>query len=537
MMDFIYQDDKSWLLAKQRKLYTWSRNNPSQAWRDMWNWVTQLPSLRLVWKRVASNKGARTAGVDNMTVKRIRSRKGGVIDFLQKLQTELRSGTYRPTSVKRHWISKTGRSSGTRPLGIPTVKDRIVQAAVLHFLEPIFEAEFLAVSYGFRPKKACRDAIEHIRNAIRPTKAACKDLQGAPYQWVIEGDIKGCFDNISHGHVMSNLRRRVKDNKVCRLVKAFLKAGILEGGVYHKTRKGTPQGGILSPLLANISLSAIENSYGRYVKYPVQKNGLPYKRPGDALRKFRHYERKAGRPVYLPIRYSDDFVILVNGTQEDAMREKTCLKELLLKDLKLSLSEEKTKVTRLDEGFTFLSHRIRLRWDNRWGYWSRVEIPKEKIKDFRYQIKQKTLRKYSHLSMEEVISMINPLIRGWGNFYRHCYNAKRVFTALDHYVWDRLWRWLKKQNPGTPQRVLYKRYWQKIENRPRYRWLNVTLMADIKVGRHDLVKLCYPDYASETLESPVHNERCTPGLGVEEEKTSMSNHKTASLPHIHFTFE
>ncbi|WP_341808889.1 group II intron maturase-specific domain-containing protein [Wolbachia endosymbiont (group E) of Neria commutata] len=135
--------------------------------------------------------------------------------------------------------------------------------------------------------------------------------------------------------------------------------------------------------------------------------------------------------------------------------------------------------------------------------------------------------------MEEVISMINPLIRGWGNFYRHCHNAKRVFTALDHYVWDRLWRWLKKKNPYTSQRVLYKRYWRKIENRSRYRWMNVTLMADIKVERHDLVKLRYPDYASETLESPVHNERCTPGLGIEEEKTNMSNHRTASLPHIH----
>ncbi|WP_349968465.1 reverse transcriptase domain-containing protein [Wolbachia endosymbiont of Armadillidium arcangelii] len=143
-------------------------------------------------------------------------------------------------------------------------------------------------------------------------------------------------------------------------------------------------GGVLSPLLANISLSRIEDSYGQYVKYPVQKNGLPYKRPVDALRIYRHRERKAGRPVYLPIRYADDFVILVNGTQEDAMREKARLREVLLEELKLSLSEEKTKVTRLDEGFTFLSHRIRLRWDKRWGYWSRVEIPKEKIKDFRY---------------------------------------------------------------------------------------------------------------------------------------------------------
>ena len=154
-----------------------------------------------------------------------------------------------------------------------------------------------------------RDALEHIRNAIRPTgKKGETDWPRPPYQWVIEGDIKGCFDNIDHHTVMTRLRRRIGDRKVCQVVLAFLKAGLLDNGAFRRTERGTPQGGILSPLLANIVLAAIEDLYGRYVRWSRRKDGKPYVRPGTELRKFRHRERKAGRPVYLPIRYADDCV-------------------------------------------------------------------------------------------------------------------------------------------------------------------------------------------------------------------------------------
>ena len=309
------------------------------------------------------------------------------------------------------------------------------------------------------------------------------------------------FDNIDHHTVMTRLRRRVGDRKVCRVVLAFLKAGILDHGVFRRTNTGTPQGGILSPLLANIVLSAIEERYGRYVKWSRRKDGKPYVRPGYELRKFRHRERVAGRPVYLPIRYADDFVVLVTGSEEQARAEKETLRAFLQEELKLGLSEEKTHVTDLTKGFIFLGHRVRLRWDDRWGYWPRLEIPKDRIKDFRRRIKQRTSRRRVHERLQDVIDDLNPLLLGWGRFYQHCYNAKAIFARIDHYVWDRLWRWLKKKHPKTPRRRIYRTYWKRLPNRNRSVWTDtrpVAIVADLKVGRHDLVKLRYPDYAMDT---------------------------------------
>jgi group II intron reverse transcriptase/maturase len=330
--------------------------------------------------------------VDKGTVKHIETRIG-VERFLTKTRTALRNGSYRPQPVRRVMIPKRGKPGLFRPLGVPTVQDRVVQAALLQLLEPIFEAEFLTVSYGFRPKRACRDALEHIRNAIRPVGEKTEtDWPRPPYQWVIEGDIKGCFDNIDHHHVMTCLRRRVADGKVTRLVRAFLKAGVLSEGALVRTKAGTPQGGVLSPLLANIMLAGIEGRYAKYVSPRLRRDGKPYARPGNELRKFRHYERRAGRLVFLPIRYADDFVVLVTGTEEQARAEKEELAVFLREEMKLTLSPEKTHVTSLTEGFVFLGHRVRLRWDDRWGYWPRIEIPTARVKDFRHRIKQYTTR-------------------------------------------------------------------------------------------------------------------------------------------------
>jgi retron-type reverse transcriptase len=197
-VDAVYQADRVWLLDIQRKLYGWSRAEPADAYRDMWNWVTDPRNLRLAWRRVASNRGARSAGSDKRTVRDIQRREGPQ-RFLDRLGRQLRNGSYRPTPVRRVMIPKRGKPGKLRPLGVPTVKDRVVQAALLQLLEPIFEADFLPVSYGFRPRKACRDALEHIRNAIRPIgEKTAIDWPRPPYQWVIEGDIQGCFDHVDH---------------------------------------------------------------------------------------------------------------------------------------------------------------------------------------------------------------------------------------------------------------------------------------------------------------------------------------------------
>jgi group II intron reverse transcriptase/maturase len=500
LVDANYQADKAWLLDIQRKLYTWSRANPDDAYRDMWNWVIDPRNLRLAWRRVSGNRGARSSGADKVTVKDI-TRGPGVMSFLTRVRRELRTGEYRPRPVRRIMIPKPGKPGKFRPLGIPTVKDRVVQAALLQVLEPIFEADFLPVSYGFRPKRACRDALEHIRISICPAwKKEDVDWPRPPYEWVIEGDIKGCFDTIDHHEVMTRLRRRVRDQKVGRLVRAFLKAGVLHQGAFRRTKKGTPQGGILSPLLANIVLSAIEERYGQFTKWSRRKDGKPYAHPGQELRKFRRRERKAGRTVFLPIRYADDFVVLVYGTEEQARVEKEALAVFLKEELKLTLSPEKTHVTALAQGFVFLGHRIRLRWHDHCGFWPRLEIPKDRIKDLRRRIKRLTTRRRVLHNLQDIIGDINPLLMGWGRYYQHCYGAKSIFARIDHYVWDRIWRWLKKKHPKTSRRRIYRTYWKRLPNRNRSVWTDerpVAIMADLKVGRHNLARLEYPDYAMD----------------------------------------
>jgi hypothetical protein len=191
-------------------------------------------------------------------------------------------------------------------------------------------------------------------------------------------------------------------------------------------------------------------------------------------------------------------VVLVAGTEAQARDEKEELARYLHEELKLTLSVEKTHVTALTEGFRFLGHRVFLRWDPRWGYWPRIEIPKEKARDLRYRVKQMTNRGHTHLSFQEVIDALNPVLLGWGRFYQHCYGAKGVFTRVDHYVWDRLRRWLRKKYPKTPRRQIRRRYWRRLEGRPRFRWVDerpVAIVADLKVGRHNLAALRYPDYA------------------------------------------
>jgi group II intron reverse transcriptase/maturase len=252
-----HQADEAWVLGVQRKLYQWSKANPEDAWRDMWGWVTDLRILRHAWRRVASNRGGRTAGIDGVTVGRIRNGIGEQ-RFLEGLQVEVRSGAYRPSPARRKLIPKAGKPGQFRPLGIPTIKDRVVQGAVKTLLEPIFEAQFWHVSYGFRPGRSTHGALEYIRRAALPHKRG-KDTRRnrLPYPWVVEGDIKGCFDNLSHHHLLERLRHRVADRRVTRLIGQFLKAGVLTEEQFLRTDAGTPQGGILTPRTQKVTSSLI----------------------------------------------------------------------------------------------------------------------------------------------------------------------------------------------------------------------------------------------------------------------------------------
>ena len=446
LMDLGDQADDVWLLNVQRKLHQWRRNHPEDSYRDLWNWTTDIRNLRCAWRQIAQNQGRRTAGVDGMTVAGI-CEAIGVGLFLEQIHNDLKSGRYKPSPSRRKLIPKPRQPGKFRPLGIPTVRDRVVQCAVKNILEPIFEADFWHVSYGFRPGRGCHGALEHIRLSMCPkVKAEDGRRQKTPYQWVIEGDIKGCFDNIDHHQLMERVRTRIIDGKVTKLITQFLKAGVLADGFLLPTDKGTPQGGVISPLLANIALGVIEERYERWTHH---RRKIQARRKSDARTAAmwaRMGDRKAGRPVFFPIRYADDFVVLVSGTCEQAEQEKAELARYLKDTMKLELSLEKTRVSDLKEGFQFLSQRVRYKWHRRFGYMPRIEIPTSKRADLRYRVKQLTTRATTQWSLSELLQKLNPILRGWGNYYRFCTGASRQFSTLDFYVGDCIWRWLMKKH-------------------------------------------------------------------------------------------
>jgi group II intron reverse transcriptase/maturase len=280
-----------------------------------------------------------------------------------------------------------------------------------------------------------------------------------PCQWAIESDIKGCFDHISHHLTMERIRGRSGDRKANRLILRFLKAGVLSEEQFIRTDAGTPQGGIVSPLLANIALGVIEEKYERWVHH--QKK-IQSRRTCDGIQaaaSARKTDRKAGRPVFFPIRYADDCVVLVSGTYEDAVKEKESLKEYLKETASLELSEEKTCITETVKGFEFLGHRIRMKWDDRYGYSPRLEIPKQKVADLRCRIKNLTAQRTLTWSLEKLLRQINPILRGWGHYYRFCTGAKSILSGVDWYVRDRLWRWMRKKHPkaGAHEIMQYRR--------------------------------------------------------------------------------
>jgi RNA-directed DNA polymerase len=256
----------------QAKLHRWAGEDPSRRFGDLFNLVYDPAFLVHAWERVSANKGAQTAGIDRATAARIETQVG-VVAFLGQIRDSLKSGEFRPVEVRQVMIPK-GNTGKFRKLGIPTIADRVVQASLKLVLEPIFEADFKPCSYGFRPNRRAHDAISEIHF-----------LASAPrnYHWVFETDIKACFDEISHMALMERLRARVKDKRVCLLVKAFLKSGVLtELGEREETWTGTPQGGILSPLLANIALSALDDYFDRQWRQEMGTDGSGKSAEGTA---------------------------------------------------------------------------------------------------------------------------------------------------------------------------------------------------------------------------------------------------------------
>jgi RNA-directed DNA polymerase len=422
------------VLHFQRKLHEWASSDAERRFHDLWNLVCDEATLLVAWSRVSRNRGSRTAGIDSITRRHVEEY--GVQRFLWELRGEVKSGRFQPSPARERLIPK--RDGRMRRLGIATLRDRVVQMALKLVLEPIFESEFYPSSYGFRPGRRAQDAIAEIH---RFTSGSLD------YEWVIEADIEACFDRISHCQVLGEVRRRVEDRRVLALVRSFLKAGVMnEMGRFERTVTGTPQGGVASPLLANIALSALDRQY--------QADW----REMSSYRGKRHYLRSRGHATYRLIRYADDFVVLVKGTGEQAQALLSELTEQV-EGLGLRLAPAKTGITHIDDGFRFLGMRIvRLpKGPKRYVY---TFVSNEALASIKRKVKALTGRSTTNLELSVLLKALNPILRGWAGYFRYG-AAKRTFCYLGNYAWWRVMRWLRKKHPRMTWKELRRRYFGK----------------------------------------------------------------------------
>ena len=362
--------------------------------------------LMEAWRRVRANQGA--PGIDEQDFESI-EREIGVRTFLKDIRRELKQNRYKPTPVKRCWIEKPGKPD-KRPLGIPIIRDRVIQMACKLVIEPIFETNFLPCSYGFRPGRSTKMAIRKIVQAISFAKQRI----------ILDADIKGFFDNVDHGILMKLVRRRISDPRVLRLIEGWLKAGVMEDGRFHETNGvGTPQGGVISPLLANIYL----HSFDKMFKESDLSGTL--------------------------VRYADDLVIAVwgGGCHVRARVEQ------MLSRLKLKLNAEKTRLVKAEDGFDFLGEHFRLRQiknpKTRYDQHCRVWPSDRSMERIREKVRKTVGRRYS-MSLEEMIAELNPVLRGWDNYHKAADAHRKRIVKLNGFVRDRLRIfWKRKHNAET----------------------------------------------------------------------------------------
>lgn len=365
-------------------------------------------------KRVTSNRGSKTPGVDGAVWSTDKSKMKAIMSLKRK--------AYKPLPLRRIYIPKSNGKQ--RPLSIPTMKDRAMQALYLMALDPIAETQADTNSYGFRPKRSCADAIEQCFNTLASKASA---------QWVLDADIKGCFDNISHEWLLGNV---LMDK---RILSKWLYAKIIDGKSFFHFDKGTPQGGIISPALANIVLNGMEEVLSKVARKTFDKNG--------------HTFRNKFKVNF--VRYADDFIVTANS--KEFLEEKIVpALEVFLHERGLSLSKEKTKIVHIDKGFDFLGQNVR-------KYKGKLLIMPSKgnIKAFKEKIKI-IISKNKAQAQNVLIGQLNPVIRGWANYHRHVVSKKR-FNDVDNFIFSTVWSWSCRRHSRKGSWWVKKRYFHTVD--------------------------------------------------------------------------
>lgn len=454
------------IAQKQMTLATTAKENPDHRFTNLYSlmhwdcWIIQAAEA------VLRRPGSSTAGIDGTTrdnFNRVFERE------VSQLTESLKRKTYKPQPVRRVYIPKSNGKK--RPLGIPVLRDRIVQEALRAILDPIFESDFQPYSFGFRKGRCTMDAVAVLMPLFNGSNR---------HFYVIEGDIKSYFDVVHHRKLMSLLKKRIADKDILDLIWEFLKAGIMEEGLYADTETGVPQGGVISPLLANVYLNEFdkwaEEKWHKLSAYERQKR------------------RKAGEGNYKMVRYADDFVIVTNDGIENVRKVKEEIKQYLHTELHLELSEEKTAITHINDGFDFLGFNIQRRQpEGRWVVHLRpTEKGKERVKE---KIKDLTTRGWTWMSEYSRMTSLNAITKGWSNYYRHTSLLEDI-EEITRYTWQRYLLFLLKKHKGSRKHQLIREKTKVIHNRTRwtakvsegesilatYQWLPTT--EELKRGRY-----------------------------------------------------
>ena len=415
------------IIKTQRSLATKAMHQPAHRFDHLYRLLCQREWIATALRGVLANTGARTPGIDGITKSHLSSEEAKST-LTQEIGQELRERSFRPSPVRRIYIPK---SNGTqRPLGISTLKDRVVQMLLKMVLEPIWESDFLNCSNGFRPGRRTMDCIALLDSYINERNK---------YFWVIEGDIRAAFDSIHQTTLHNLLAQRLADQRLLDVIDRFLKAGIMQGELCIRTENGTPQGAMCSPVLANIYLHQLDLYWWTHY--------------GSLDRKVKERRRQASQGNCALIRYADDWLLLTNGSQQEAYRLREEFQAFLAEKLQLELAVEKTHVTHVNDGFNFLGFHVR-RYVNGHDRPKLLVPPSDKAQQrLQTTIRAMTARRRFRDTPLLKFSALNAVLRGWSTYYRHS-NATAIVKDLDFWVNQRMFRWLQKRHRVTAHRIM-----------------------------------------------------------------------------------
>jgi RNA-directed DNA polymerase len=468
------------MAQKQMALAKTAQDNQEHRFDNLYSLMHWDPWLRCAANAVLARPGSSTAGVDGKTRDYFSET---YEEQIRLLKESLKQKTYEPQPVRRVYIPKSNGKK--RPLGIPSLRDRIVQEALRAILDPIYESVFQPHSYGFRKGRCTMDAIAVIMPLFNSR---------VKHYYVIEGDIKAYFDTVQHRKLMSLLKRRIADRDLLDLIWKFLKSGVMENGLFAMTDQGVPQGGVISPLLANVYLHEFD-------KWATNRWELS---PNE-----RSKRRKSRLGNYKMVRYADDFVVLSNGSIAEVEATKREIKEFLESELHLQLSEEKTLITHVNEGFDFLGFHIqRVRPE---GHWVTHLRPSEKAKErVKEKIKSLTSRGWTWMDECTRLSTLNAVVRGWANYYRHTSLLSDI-EEITKYVWHRYLGWLLDKHKGSRTRALIESKTKVLHNRTRWvalmRYMDNTMtIYQWLPTRRELKRGRYPQKGKDGFAHPYLHE-------------------------------